>query len=74
LNATTYYRAVVQSGNCSTANSSVATITVTSSGGGTTSGSATLCSATNSTTLTLSGYSGTIVKWQSSTVNDFHLM
>ena len=71
LNATTYYRAVVESGNCPTANSAIATVTVTASGGGTTSGGATLCSATNSTTLTLSGYTGTIVKWQSSTVIDF---
>ncbi len=35
--------------------------------GGTLSGGATVCEGTNSTVLTLSGYFGTILKWQSST-------
>ncbi|MEK8181260.1 hypothetical protein WMW71_13010, partial [Flavobacterium buctense] len=39
--------------------------------GGTISGSSTVCFGTNSTTLTLSGHTGSISKWQYSTVNDF---
>jgi hypothetical protein len=42
---------------------------VGSSFGGTVSGGTTLCSTTNSTILTLSGYKGTIVRWESSTNN-----
>ena len=37
--------------------------------GGTVSGGTTVCSTTNSTILTLSGYKGTIVRWESSTNN-----
>ena len=70
LTATTKYRAVVQSGVCSTANSAVATVTVSpGSVGGSIAGSATVCSGTNSTALTLSGHTGSIVKWQYSTDN-----
>jgi hypothetical protein len=39
--------------------------------GGSIAGGATVCSGTNSTTLTLSGHTGSITKWQSSTVSDF---
>ena len=42
---------------------------VGSSFGGTVSGGTTVCSTTNSTILTLSGYKGTIVRWESSTNN-----
>ena len=42
---------------------------VGSSFGGTVSGGTTVCSTTNSTTLTLSGYKGAIVRWESSTNN-----
>ena len=72
LTTTTYYRAVVQSGACATANSNVVTVTVLpGSAGGTISGDTTLCSGTNSATLTLSGQTGSVVKWQSSTTSDF---
>jgi gliding motility-associated-like protein len=72
LTATTYYRAVVQSGSCTAANSGTASITVIpASVGGTIAGSATICSGTNSTTLTLSGNTGTVTKWQSSTSANF---
>lgn len=72
LTITTYYRAVVQSGVCATANSSTGTVTVDPvSVGGTVSGSATVCSGTNSTTLSLSGHAGNVTKWQSSTVSNF---
>ena len=46
------------------------TVTVTPSVGGTISGSTSVCSATNSTVLTLSGQTGTILRWESST-DDF---
>jgi PKD repeat protein len=67
LSATTYYRAVVTSGACSIAYSSVATVNVNApSVGGTISGSAAVCPGTNSTLLTLSGNTGVVTKWQSS--------
>ena len=72
LSATTYYRAVITSGVCASANSATATITVNpTSVGGSIAGSTTVCSGTNSTILTLSGHTGSITKWQSSTVSDF---
>ncbi|MFN5704694.1 MAG: hypothetical protein ACK45U_02455, partial [bacterium] len=68
LTATTYYRAVLKSGVCDTAFSSGATVTVDpASVGGSISGGASVCSGTNSTALTLSGHTGTIVRWQSAT-------
>ncbi|MFN8255395.1 MAG: DUF6443 domain-containing protein [Bacteroidales bacterium] len=67
LNQTTWFRATVKSGVCTEANSSNAVITVNpSSVGGTISGTKTICSGSNSGTLTLSGHTGTITKWQSS--------
>lgn len=67
LTATTLFRAVVKNGNCTTANSAPATITVNPvSVGGTVAGSTTVCSGSNSGTLTLSGRQGTIQGWQSS--------
>ncbi|MDN3676656.1 hypothetical protein QWY90_04950 [Flavobacterium paronense] len=72
LSVTTYYRAVITSGVCLSANSAIATVTVSPvSIGGSIAGSTTVCSGTNSTTLTLSGQTGSITKWQSSTVSDF---
>lgn len=73
LTTTNYYRAVVQSGACSVANSSQVKITVRNSpNGGTLSGSATVCYGINSTTLTVTGYTNnSIQKWQSSPVSDF---
>ncbi|MEL1243785.1 T9SS sorting signal type C domain-containing protein [Flavobacterium sp. DGU11] len=72
LTATTYFRAVVTSGVCASANSSVATITVNPpSAGGQVSGNYEFCTMDNSGTLTLSGHTGSIVKWQSSAVSDF---
>jgi len=58
--------------SCVSANSNAVTVTVsTNSVGGTLNGSATVCSGTNLTTLTLEGYTGTITKWQWSTLSDF---
>ncbi len=68
LNTTTEYMAVVQSGVCASANSSVSTVTVSpASAGGTVSGSATVCAGANGGTLTLSGNTGNIIRWESST-------
>ena len=62
---TTQYRAVVQSGVCASANSSIVTITVNQpTVGGTVSADATVCYGTNTGTLTLIGQTGTITKWQ----------
>ena len=70
LSATTSFRAVLQSGSCSIANSSSATVTVNPpSVGGTVSGGATVCSGVNSTVLTLAGDTGTVVRWESSLDN-----
>ncbi|QEC66767.1 T9SS type A sorting domain-containing protein [Panacibacter ginsenosidivorans] len=68
LTQTIQYRAVVQSSVCSISNSSSAIITVNPiSVGGAVSGAATVCSGSNSGTLTLSGQTGTIIRWESST-------
>ena len=68
LTATTYFRAQVTSGTCPPANSnSVSVIVDPVSVGGTITGETTVCSETNSTTLTLSGYVGAIQKWEATT-------
>jgi gliding motility-associated-like protein len=70
LTATTMYRAVVQSGVCSSANSSAATITVDpATVGGSVSSNATVCSGSNSATLILSGHTGSVLRWESTTNN-----
>ncbi|MEI6900891.1 MAG: hypothetical protein WCL00_13515, partial [Bacteroidota bacterium] len=70
LTTSTKYRAILGNGVCPTATSSDATITVDPvTMGGSIAGSATVCSGTNSTLLTLSGHVGAVVKWQSSTDN-----
>ena len=64
---TTQFRAVVQSGSCATANSFSTTVIVSpTTVGGTVSGSSTICVGGTSGLLTLSGHTGTVVKWQSS--------
>jgi len=65
LAVTTSFRAIVQNGNCATATSSVATVTVAAANSaGTLSGANAYCSHTNSGTLTLSGFAGTTFVWQ----------
>lgn len=67
LTQTTMYRALVQNGGCTPSYSSEATITVdVASVGGTVSGGVTVCSGSNSGTLTLAGENGTILGWESS--------
>lgn len=68
LVTTTIYRANVKSGICSASNSSIATITVNPvSVGGTTMMNDTVCSGANSGTITLSGQTGSVTNWESST-------
>jgi hypothetical protein len=65
LTATTQFRAVVQNGTCSTDNSSATTVTVDAAPvAGSVSGGSTICEGNTSGVLTLSGYTGTITKWQ----------
>lgn len=71
LLATTYYRAVLTSGVCSSDISNVVTVSTISLVPGTVSGGTNVCSAVNSTLLTLSGQVGNIVRWQRSSVSDF---
>jgi hypothetical protein len=68
----TFNYSIPLTGGCGSVNAT-GTITVVSSGNGgsISGGGVTVCSGTNSTTLTLSGYTGSIVKWQYSTVSDF---
>ena len=70
LTVTTYYRATVTSGVCSSSTSNVVTVTVSSlSNAGSIGASATsVCTGTNSSLLTLTGSAGA-VQWQSSTDN-----
>ncbi|MFN5183489.1 MAG: gliding motility-associated C-terminal domain-containing protein [Bacteroidota bacterium] len=64
----TSFRAVVQASGCNESASTAANIAVQpGSIGGTISSSATVCASSNNGSLTLSGNSGSIVKWISST-------
>jgi hypothetical protein len=65
VTSNTYYRAVVQNGSCTAANSSSALITVTpATVAGVVSGTSGIC-ASGSANLTLSGNVGNVIKWQS---------
>ncbi|HEX6181403.1 MAG TPA: SdrD B-like domain-containing protein, partial [Chitinophagaceae bacterium] len=68
LTTTTQFRAVVQNGTCNTQNSSPATVNVdaASVGGSAAAAVSPICSG-SSTTVSLSGNTGAIVKWQYST-------
>ncbi len=69
LPGTYEYRAVVQSGPCSQVFSLATTIVVEDAtvGGTVSGGSSTICLGEPTGTLTLSGHTGSIVKWQRST-------
>ena len=70
LTTTTHYRAVVSNNPCDTLYSSVATVNVdASSDAGSISGDLVQCAGTNSGTLTLSNYNGTVTNWLESTNN-----
>jgi gliding motility-associated-like protein len=59
------YRAVINNGTCSPANSSSVSIIVTSSDAGAVTGGITpLCSTNSTGTMTLADYNGVIVRWE----------
>jgi hypothetical protein len=69
LTQTTQYRAIVQNGTCDASNSTPAIITVSTLTAGTVTGSAPECASGNTGTMLLTGYSGNILRWESSTDN-----
>lgn len=70
LTQTTQVRAVVKSGTCAEATSSMAVLTVDPvSVGGNLNGGATVCHGQNSGNLSLTGQVGNILRWESSTDN-----
>jgi hypothetical protein len=62
VNVTTHYRAVVKSGACPELNSTAAIITIITPGGSVTGGT-TACGPVAGT-LTLTGHTGTVVRWE----------
>jgi hypothetical protein len=67
LTSDTYFRAVVQSGSCAASYSVAALITVDAlTVGGTVSSNQTICSGTQPADLTVSGHTGSVIKWESS--------
>ncbi|AWA29764.1 hypothetical protein HYN48_06555 [Flavobacterium magnum] len=67
LTQDTAFRAMVQNGVCGEANSSATTVTVSPiSVGGAVNGGSSVCSGSNSGILTLSGHTGSVVRWESS--------
>lgn len=69
LNTQTLYRAVVQNGSCTPATSSIHTINIdnASVGGSISPATSSVCVSANSGTLTLSGRTGNVVRWEFST-------
>lgn len=67
LTQTTAFRAVVQSGSCSSVESDTTMVGVTSGTvGGTITGSASICSGTTAATLNITGLAGNVDRWESS--------
>ena len=74
LTSNTYFRAVVQNGVCSSANSAFVLVTVnTVSIGGTVASDQTICTGALPADLTLSDNTGTVTKWQKSSDVGFTL-
>src|SRR5688572_2996919 len=73
LTQDTWFRAVVTSGICTSANSGSVKITVDpASVGGSVAAAQTICSGNQpSSNLALSGHTGTVIKWQRSTSSNF---
>jgi len=66
LATTTYFRVVVQSGSNSPATSTIVTITVDAvTVGGSVSGGAAICPGSASGILTLTGHTGSVLRWES---------
>ena len=66
---TTFYRRIVNSGSCLNESAVFTVVTDPTSNGGTLLGTATECFADNSGTLSVTGITGDIIEWQSSTDN-----
>lgn len=65
LTVPTLFRAVVQNGACAPSHSSIATITIDpATVGGTVNGSATVCPGSNAGSVTLTGATGAVVRWE----------
>jgi gliding motility-associated-like protein len=66
LTQTTIFRALVQNGSCSAVYSSNATVNVAplTVGGAINPATTTVCAPTNSGSLTLSGHTGSVVRWE----------
>src|SRR5207253_624905 len=65
LVADTWFRAVVQNGTCSSANSSAVKITITApSVGGSVASAQTICSGQSPADLVLIGQAGSVIKWK----------
>ncbi|MCZ2477783.1 hypothetical protein G9H58_06885 [Aquirufa antheringensis] len=71
ISVNTYYKRGASTANDAVIYTSPILITVQSSVGGTIAGSAAVCAGTNSTVLTLSGYTGSVTRWQSALTADF---
>ena len=70
LTQTTWFRAVVQSGVCSSANSAAVEITVSPTTVGGSVGSAqTVCHGSAPSLLSLTGHTGNVLRWESSTTS-----
>jgi len=67
----TYYASQTSNGCESISRTAVPVSIFSTLVGGSVSGTTSVCSGTNATLLTLSGFTGSIIKWQSSTVSDF---
>ncbi len=68
---TTYYRAVIQSGSCTSYSGSGMVSVDALSVGGSVTGGGTVCAGSNTSVLNLSGQVGLVQKWQSSLSSDF---
>jgi hypothetical protein len=69
--AGTFNYSIPLTGGCGTVNAT-GTITVSpATVGGSVSGTATVCPGSNSATLTLSGHTGSVVRWESSSASNF---
>lgn len=67
-----YFAAQIDVSGCESLNRTSVSVTVfPTSVGGNVSGTTTVCTGTNSTVLTLSGQVGSVVRWESSPVDDF---
>jgi trimeric autotransporter adhesin len=67
LTSNTYFRAVVQNGICSSANSAFILVTIDAvTVGGAVSSNQTICEGSQPADLTLSGQTGSVIKWESS--------